>query len=318
MSIALLGTGYWGKNIARVLSEENILHSVCENNVALGKEFAETYEVPVLTFEQLLKSDCVAIAIALPAELHFSYAKQALLAGKHVFVEKPLTLSVQDSETLLELADRNRLKLMVGHILQYHNAFIKFKEMLLKGDFGRLRHISATRDAFGKIRTNEDVLWSFAPHDISMVLSVVQSEITAVSGSKNAFLQKNIADTINMQLCFKNGCTADIHCSWFSPIKKQLLVATTEQALIVFDDTESWEKKLKIIEYSTEKNTNSLSLKKDAEQFLEVRPNEPLKSELRHFWSMICEDKNESPSGAIEGLKVVEVLAQASANLRQV
>lgn len=317
MSIALLGTGYWGKNLARVFNEMSLLTSICDSDFNRASEFSKIYDVPVLSFEEILESDCLAVAISLPAELHFETAKLALLSGKHVFVEKPLALNASDALRLVNLAEKNNLILMVGHILQFHNGFIKFKDIIKNKEFGELLNLVATRQSFGKIRSNENVLWSFAPHDISMILSLVDAEIEEINGQCDEILQKNICDRAQIELQFSNGINAKVNVSWLSHNKQQTLVATTDQALIIFDDTQPWPKKLSIINYNGNLEEKPVSLKKLDEFFIEVPSNEPLKSELQFFWKLVQGASYHSPNSGREGLKVVEVLEKADRCLKK-
>jgi len=252
----------------------------------------------------------------LPAEMHFDIARRCLWAGKHVFVEKPLALNTSNSLELVELADKLGLQLMVGHILQFHNSFKKFKEVVKQNVYGELKKLEATRVSFGKIRSNENVMWSFAPHDISIILSLVASEVEQVSADGISLLQNNIIDSSRINIRFQNGVIADVISSWLSPVKRQTLVATTTEALIIFDDTAAWNEKLRIIKYDVSSENNSIELVKTDDSFLQVSENEPLKSEIRHFWKIVSQSLENSTADGREGLKVVEVLERAEASMR--
>ncbi len=318
MSIALLGTGYWGKNIGRVLKEESLLFAICDQDSARAAKFSDTFKVPILTLLEILSSDCVAVAIALPAEMHFEVARKCLLAGKHVFVEKPLALSTSESLEILKLADDSNLQVMVGHILQFHNCFKKFKEIIKSNKYGELKKVEATRMSFGKIRNNENVMWSFAPHDISMILSLVNSNIQNVSAQGVAVVQDHIFDTAKIDIKFKNGVTAEVISSWLSPFKRQTCVATTSKALIIFDDTAIWDEKLRVVEYNISSKKNMIELNKREDRFIKVSENEPLKSEIQFFWQVVCGKEENLISDAREGLKVVEILERAEMSIRSI
>ena len=316
MSVALLGSGYWGKNIGRVLHEESLLYAVCDKNSEQAEKLSKAFRCPSLTLDEVLNSDCSAVAIALPAELHFEIARKCLLSGKHVFVEKPLALNTSHSLELVNLSNELGLQLMVGHVLQYHNCFKEFKELIKNNVFGELKKLEATRTSFGKIRSNENVMWSFAPHDISMVLSLVNSDIEHVTADGVAVLQDNVIDTSRINILFHNGINAEVLSSWLSPIKRQIIVATTSEALITFDDTAPWDQKLSVTKYGVSFENDLVELIKKDHSFINTTQNEPLKSELLHFWNVVCQSAENSISDGQEGLKVVEVLERADASMR--
>lgn len=316
MSIALLGTGYWGKNIGRVLRDESLLYAICDKDPKKAKKFSRDLECPALTIEEILSSDCRAVAIALPADMHFDIVRKCLLSCKHVFVEKPLALNTSNSLELVKLADKLGLQLMVGHILQFHNCFKKFKEFIKHNVYGELKKLEATRISFGKIRSNENVMWSFAPHDISMILSLIDSDVENVIADGVSLLQNDIIDSSRINIRFQNGVSADIISSWLSPVKQQTFVATTTDALIIFDDTAAWGQKLRVIKYHVSSERNSIELVKSHDSFIQVRQNEPLKSEIQHFWKIVSQRSENSISDGREGLKVVKVLERAEASLR--
>ncbi|MFZ5427706.1 MAG: Gfo/Idh/MocA family protein, partial [Thermodesulfobacteriota bacterium] len=177
--IGVLGSGYWGKNLVRVFHELGVLTAICDKNDATLATFRQMYPEARATMavSDLLAVDAVkAVVIATPAETHFTLAREALLAGKHVYVEKPLVLNEEDGEELIRIADKAGLVLMVGHLLQYHPAFIRLKELVASGELGRVNYIHSQRLNLGKVRREENILWSFAPHDISMILSLALAE----------------------------------------------------------------------------------------------------------------------------------------------
>lgn len=196
-TIALIGAGYWGKNILRNLYEMGFLHSVCETNPQLVKDFKQLFpDTEYLdSVEEVLRNPAIkAVAIATPAITHYAIVKQALMADKDVFVEKPLALTVKEGEELAALANSRKKILMVGHILQYHPTVIKLKEMISKGELGRIRYIYSNRLNIGKLRTEENILWSFAPHDISVILMLLGEEPIAVSSFGGDYLSPGIND----------------------------------------------------------------------------------------------------------------------------
>ena len=177
--VAVVGAGYWGRNIVRVFSELGSLFAVCDTNKEVLKGISSRYPgVKVfVSFDELLSTDEVqAVAIATPAVTHYELTKRAILAGKDVFVEKPLSLTTREGQELVDLAKEKERILMVGHILRYHPAITKLKELIDSGSLGKIRYIYSNRLNIGKLRVEENILWSFAPHDISVILHLVGEE----------------------------------------------------------------------------------------------------------------------------------------------
>ena len=203
--VAVIGCGYWGKNLIRNFSVLGALGAVCDDDDSVASAFSIEYRVPKLTFDEVLKSNVSSVVIAAPAELHFKLANKALNAGKNVYVEKPLALAVPEAEELCKIAERLGKILMVGHLLQYHPGFKKLKEMVLNGVLGKIQYIYSNRLSYGKLRNEEDVIWSFAPHDISMILSLVGKEPNLVKTESTNIVQADIADIATLHLEFPSG-----------------------------------------------------------------------------------------------------------------
>ena len=236
--IALIGCGYWGKNLARVLHELDVLAVICDTDKAADDQ-AAAFQVPrVASVDRVLADDDVsAVVIATPAATHFAIVRAALEAGRDVFVEKPLALELSDAEQLKVLAEQSARILMVGHLLLYHPGFVRLKEIADQGVLGRLQYIYAHRLNLGKIRTEENILWSFAPHDISMILSLARAMPKEVRATGHCYLHGEIADITTTQLEFANGLRAHIFVSWLHPFKEQKLVVVGDEGMAVFDDT---------------------------------------------------------------------------------
>ena len=198
-SLALIGAGYWGKNLARNFYELGALHTICDPRSEVLAKYQEEYpEVAAAQdFTDVLNDkDIDRVAIAAPAEQHYSVARQAIQAGKDVYVEKPLCLDVAEADELIALADKQQRILMVGHLLQYHPCIEKLKELVGKGDLGQLQYITSNRLNLGKIRTEENALWSFAPHDLSVILSLTGDSLpTDVQCTGGSYLTGGVADT---------------------------------------------------------------------------------------------------------------------------
>ena len=318
-SIAVVGAGNWGKNLVRNFFELGVLKAICDENLASLKQMQNMYPSCDLidSLKDVLASkDIPAIAIATPAETHFDVAREALLAGKHVFVEKPLTLSEKDAEELIVLSRKNKLILMVGHLLQYHPAFIKLKELAVRGDLGRINYIYSHRLNLGKIRREENILWSFAPHDISMILALAGEEPESVIATGGNYLHKKIADVTTTHLEFSSGLKAHVFVSWLHPFKDQKLVVVGDQKMAVFDDTLPWEEKLLIYPHHVNWENNVPVPTRGVPERVSIPYAEPLKIECEHFLDCIEKRKPALTNGE-EGLRVLKVLNASERSLNQ-
>jgi UDP-2-acetamido-3-amino-2,3-dideoxy-glucuronate N-acetyltransferase len=314
INIALIGAGYWGKNLARNFAELGSLYCVCDPNPATAQSIALEYNVPVLRLEHIFEDkEISAIAIATPAVTHYEIAKKALKFGKHVFVEKPMVLDLDHAKELCEIAKFNQRKLMVGHLLQYHPVFIKLKEIIHSGALGPIQYLYSHRLDLGKIYTRKDTLWNLAPHDLSMVLSLANSKLSSLSATSSCNIKPGVADfaTINME--FMSGSKAHIFVSWLNPFKEQKLTVICENGMAVFDDTiPEWNQKLAIYNHKIEINPYSVITIKEPAKFVEIEKSEPLRDECQHFINSIEYDTDPITNGE-EALKVIEVLAKARA-----
>lgn len=316
-NIAVVGCGYWGKNIVRNFAEIGALAAVCDNNPDLLSKTAAQYDVKALSFDDALKDPLIeGLAIAAPAALHYKLCKAALEAGKDVFVEKPLALTVADANDLCRIASDTQRILMVGHLLHYHAAYLKLQSMVRAGHFGAIRYIYSNRLSLGKVRMEEDVLWSFSPHDISMILGLVGAAPISVHAVGNYALNPDIADTVTTHLVFENGLKAHVMASWLHPFKEHKLVLVGEKSMAVFDDTQGWDSKL--LEYPHKMGVlNGVPTPEKADAVpVALGPLEPLKEECLHFIDCIATRKTPRTDGA-EGLRVLDVLEKASKSLRK-
>lgn len=314
LKVSIIGCGYWGKNLVRNFSELKALRSVCDTNQELSESTAQTYKVPSLTLEQVLKSDVDGIVIAAPAVQHYELALAALKSGKHVFVEKPLALKIEDAQTLYEIALQADRRLMVGHLLQYHPAFLALKQLISKGNLGRLQYIYSNRLNLGKFRNEENILWSFAPHDISMILSLAGESPDTVYATGACHLNPHIHDVTTTHLSFKKGIQAHIFVSWLHPYKEQKLIVVGDRGMAVFDDGMPWQEKLKLYPHQV-MWVDGLphSEKADVVNIL-IETAEPLKLECHHFLECIAQKKHPRTDG-LEGIRVLQVLDTAQKSL---
>ena len=307
--IAVIGSGYWGRNLVRNFHQLGALHTVCDGNLRVEKEICEKYPQAVFrrTFgEVLADTDVDAVVLATPAVTHFEMARQAIEAGKDVYVEKPLALKVEEGAELARLAERHGRILMVGHILQFHPAVRKLKELIAAGELGRIDYIYSNRLNMGKIRTEENILWSFAPHDISVVLDLLEEDPVSVTCEGGEYLNRGVADVTLSQLTFSSGARAHIFVSWLHPFKEQRLVVVGSEKMAVFDDTVA--DKLVLYSHRVEWKGRVPSAVKAAGEKVALEDTEPLNNECRHF--LECLEQRATPrTDAREGLRVLSVLA---------
>jgi UDP-2-acetamido-3-amino-2,3-dideoxy-glucuronate N-acetyltransferase len=318
INVALIGAGHWGKNLARVFYELGVLKTICDSSEETLKRKSTKYPgiTTTTSYSDILTSpDIHAVVIATPAEQHYSLAKKSLLADKHVFVEKPLAMTAQEGEELVQLAKRQGKVLFVGHILQYHSAVQTVKRMLQEGELGKLQYIYSNRLNLGKIRREENILWSFAPHDISVILSLVGEEPVDITATGTNILHPNIADTTITNMKFSSGIGAHIFVSWLHPFKEQKMVIIGDRKMVVFDDTAPIDKKLMLYPHKISwKDGAPVPEKKEGTPIkLSKIWEEPLTNEGRAFINAI----NGQPAltDGQEGLRVLKVLQRAQASM---
>lgn len=316
-TVAVIGSGYWGKNLVRVFAGMGALKLICDTNQAVLERFRADYPgvATCTSFAEVLSSDVQAVAIATPAETHFTLASEALLAGKHVLVEKPLALDADEARALADLAREHGLTLMVGHLLHYHPAFLALKKLVATGEMGRIDYIYSNRLNMGKIRREENILWSFAPHDVSMILALAGEQperVTAVGGN---FLHKRIADVTTTHLDFPSGLKAHVFVSWLHPFKEQKLVVVGERKMAVFDDTLPWPEKLVLYSHRVEIDERGAPVAAKApSEPVEMVPHEPLLAECQHFLDCVVKGL-PARTDANEGMRVLAVLDAAQKSL---
>ncbi len=320
-AIAVIGAGYWGKNLVRNFHQLGVLMTICDASSAIRKQMSESYPAVKITddVEAVLNDkEIQGVVIAAPAAQHFDLATRALNAGKHVFVEKPLALTYIDGEAIVKLAKKKQKILFVGHILHYHAAVIKLKEMINQGQIGRLQYIYSRRLSLGKIRREENILWSFAPHDISLILSIAGEDPCYVDAIGSNFLHARIPDVTMTNLKFLSGIGAHIFVSWLNPFKEQRLIIVGSQGMLVFDDTQPVDQKL-ILYPHTINWIDGLPVPEKAESkaiVLSEHWEEPLKAECKAFISAIETNTKPLTSGE-EGLRVLKILELSQKSLEE-
>jgi len=315
--LAVIGCGGWGRNIVKNVAELGVLRGVSDANPVTAARFSTEFGVDALSLDDVANSSEInAVCIAVPAELHLLVAAQMLEAGKHVFVEKPLALSVADGEKLAAIAKRAGRVLMVGHLLQYHPVFKSLLALVRAGDIGAPRYVYSNRMSLGKIRQEENVLWSFAPHDISMVLALAGEAPNRVTATGTAaHVTPHLVDFATTHLGFPSGLEAHILVSWLNPFKEQRLVVVGDKGMAVFDDVRPWAEKLEVFDSKVDWVDGQLVASKGASRFIEVPQAEPLREECRHFIEAAAANR-PALTDAAEGLRVLSVLEQAEIQLR--
>lgn len=312
----MVGAGHWGQNLIRNFHALGSLKTICETSPERREEFAARYpDVETAGDLEAVLSDpeIKGVVLATPAETHFALAKKSLLAGKDVFVEKPLCLSPEEGEEICRLAEEKGRILMVGHLLHYHPAVQALKKITAEGGLGRLHHISSTRLNLGIFRFEENVLWSFSPHDISVILAVVGELPQRVMAAGTATLTPGIHDTVHLTMEFAGGLLAHIFVSWLYPIKEQKLVLAGEGGMLVFNDTA---KDNKLLYYPQPVKWSGRRPAPDRKEPapVPIENTEPLRAECAAFLKAI-ESRIPPPTDGREGLRVLQVLAAAQRSL---
>ena len=316
--VAVVGCGYWGKNLVRNFAQLRALRTICDANQATLQAQARLYPGVDLAsrFEDVLADDTIqALVLATPAALHYAQAKQAILSGKDLLVEKPLALRYHEGRELVELAHTRGTILMVGHVLEYHPAVTLLRDIVRQGELGRVWYSYSNRLNLGKVRQEENILWSFAPHDVAVLCGLIGAEPTMVSASGGSYLQPGIVDVTVTNLLFGDGVRAHIFVSWLHPYKEQKLVVIGDRKMAIFDDT-AREGKLKIYDKGIEWRAGLPVPRQTAETTLFFEELEPLRLECEHFLSCVQERKQPLTDGR-SALKVLKVLQASQMSLEQ-
>lgn len=313
-NIAVIGCGYWGKNLVRNFKQLSVLSTVCDltpQGRATAAEIAPAARI-VASLEEVAHNPAIdGVVIATPAETHHTVAQTMLQAGKDVFVEKPLALTYEQGAHLVRLAKEGGRILMVGHVLEYHPATLRLRQLIEVGELGKLQYIYSNRLNLGKIRTEENILWSFAPHDIAVILRLVGSVPFQVIACGGSYIQPNIADVTITNLLFDNGVRAHIHVSWLHPFKEQRLVVIGSKKMASFDDVA---KQLVLYDQRVDiKQGEPIPVKGEGE-VVSFAPDEPLRLECQAFLAAIATRQPPITDGE-SGLQVLKVLQAAQRSL---
>lgn len=315
--ICVVGCGHWGKNLLRNFHQIGCLHGFFDASPERLATFASQF--PGLkayrSYDEVLQDpDVEAVALATPAEEHAPMSITALQAGKDVFVEKPMALTPEGGEQIVEASRQTERILMVGHLLLYHPAIVAIQQLLQSGELGRLEYIYSNRLSMGKIRTEENALWSFAPHDISVILSLTGGLPLQVSATGGAYLQPNIADVTVSHLLFDHGTRAHIFVSWLHPYKEQRLVVIGSEKMVVFEETRPSDKLL-IYNKHVARQGNGFEARQSQPTPVAYSSDEPLRLECLHFAECI-RTRRQPRTPASEGLRVLQVLQSCQRSLQ--
>lgn len=312
--VALVGCGRWGRNIARVLSRLNALEVIVDPTAAGLQSFAHDLGARVTDdLDAAFRCEIEAVVIAAPAVDHARLVIKALEAGKPVFVEKPLALEVEHAAAIAAKATELRVPLMVGHLLQYHPAFVTLKRLVAEGAIGDVRHITSHRLNPGAIRVEENALWSMAPHDFSMVLSLLGEEPSEVTSLPVQVVNPSIPDQYFIQMRFPRGTTAHVNVSWISPYKEHKLTVLGTQGALVFEDT-ALERTQKLLIHRDYVDMSGMSPRfvKGAGEPVDYPAEEPLEVEMRAFLNTAC-GSGGNLTGPTEAIPVLRLLRRADA-----
>jgi UDP-2-acetamido-3-amino-2,3-dideoxy-glucuronate N-acetyltransferase len=311
--VAVVGVGHWGKNLARNFGQLGALAAVCDPDFSTAQKVAAACGAEARGFDEVLSDTTIAgIAIAAPAELHASLALQAFAAGKHVYVEKPLALTRQDGEAMIEAGQAADRLLMVGHLLQYHPAFQTLRQHVENGVLGSLRYVTSHRLSFGKFRRAENALWSFAPHDLSMILSLFGETPATVQGRGTGWVTPGVEDECRVDMTFEGGGRAHVFASWLHPFKEHRLVAVGSEAMMVFEDSHpDPAQKLRLYRHRIDKPDGADPVAVKSEPEAVPYPSlEPLNEECNHFLACI-EGRHTPRTDGVEALGVLDALLRA-------
>ena len=312
--IAVLGCGAWGANIVRTANALGSLRAVVDPTPT-GRTKAAQIAPDVNVYDSiepvLADSAVIGVMIATPAETHYALALKAIDAGKDVFVEKPLTIDVDEARDLVTRADAAGRILMVGHLLEYHPAIVKLQQLIAANELGKIRYVTSNRLNLGKIRTEENALWSFAPHNISVILRLVGAMPFQVVATGGSYVQANIADVTVIQLLFDNGVRSHIFVSWLHPFKEQRLVVIGSKKMASFDDVA---KKLVLYDQRVDWEQGQPVPVRGEGVEVEYPDDEPLKQEVKHFLHCIQTRQGPRTDGE-NGLRVLQILHAAQRSL---
>jgi predicted dehydrogenase len=323
MRIGVVGLGYWGPNLARNFDRlpDTELAWICDASEDARARWSREFPAARSTAElgELLADDSLdAVAIATHVPSHAELAERVLEAGKHCFVEKPLAQSVAEAERVVEAAERAGRVLMVGHLLEYHPGVEKLKELVASGELGEIRYIYGNRLNLGKLRADENALWSLGAHDVSVVLRLADEEPYECRAVGESYMRDGVEDVVFCYLRFPSGLAAHLHLSWLDPHKERRFTVVGSKRMATFDDMEI-EGKVTVYDKGFDQDFSSYGeyiARSGDIHSPRVSNEEPLRIECRHFVDRVS-DGSEPRSGAESGLRVVRVLEALQRSLEE-
>lgn len=316
MKVCVVGAGRWGRNHVRTLHEMGVLAGIIDNNDASLNALKEQYPA-IQTFNTLSDEGALsfdAYTVAVPAEWHFDVAKTLLSAKKHVLVEKPITLESSETILLNKLAKENNVILTTGHLLLFHPAIQKIKEFIQNGKIGKLQYMYSNRLNLGTVRTQENSLWSFAPHDISIFQYFTEGQPESISSTGGAFLQPHIHDTTMTVIKYPQNISGHIFVSWLHPFKEHRLVVIGSKGMLVYEDS-TQDKELLFYEKGIDWVNGEPIKRDDGEKIIDYPSAQPLKMEMEHFLACIEGKADNTLISGEKGLEVLKILEAAEASL---
>jgi predicted dehydrogenase len=319
VKVGLVGLGYWGPNLARNFDDLGVLAALCDIDPELRERFGARYPNARMhaDYEELLASDDLdAIVVATPVPTHFDLARRALEAGKHVLVEKPPAMKAGEIDELVALAAARDLVLMPGHLLLYHPAVRKLKQLIDDGELGEVLCVYGNRQNLGIVRTNENALWSLGVHDLSVILYLLDEEPSEAVAHGRDFLTEGVEDVVFCYLRFPSGKIAHMHLSWLDPHKMRKMTVVGDEKMAVFDDMEL-ERKVTVYEKAPWKRTDSYGewQTRSGDIWIPKIPtDEPLKLECQEFVRLVA-GEGDRRKVAEDGARVVRALDRLTESL---
>lgn len=315
-AVSVAGCGRWGRNLVRNFAQLRALRAVCDPDPAAREHVRVEYPDVWVTadLDEVLADDGTdAVVVATPAEMHHRHARAALEAGKDVLVEKPLALRYGQGAELVRMAGDAGRVLMVGHVLEYHPAVTALRELIEAGELGDIWYLYSNRLNLGRVRREENILWSFAPHDVSVILRLVGRDPREIRATGSTHLQEGVFDVTTTNLGFDGDVNAHIFVSWLHPYKEQKLVVIGEDKMAVFDDMVR-EGKLKLYDKGIDWREGAPVARHTSETTLYLSEDEPLQLECSHF--LRCVEERTAPlTDGESGLRVLRVLEACQRSL---
>lgn len=317
IKVGVVGCGMWGRNIARNCASLGILHSVADLDASRAGEFSRSFHCQTKDFAAICAdTEITGVMISTSASAHEFLAISALQAGKHVFIEKPMALSLNSAKAINQAAKIAGQHVMIGHLIRYHPVFQELQKQLQNGAIGPIRHIQANRLAMGRIRSTESALYDLCPHDISLILALIGRPPSKVICHGAAHITDGVIDLLATGLGFDNGISAAMNTSWLSPVKEHRLIVTGHTGSLVFDDTKAWPEKLALYSDQITQAGSLFVIERASPIYLPVQEKEPLKQEIMAFMD-VCITGNTPLTNGDEGVAVQGVLEQMATALEQ-